>query len=68
MINAVSDIPRIETKLFSKWVRNYNPHGFCFVNILLLRLLWGVFLINSFTVKAHSNTVISFQDIWNILK
>lgn len=24
MIQAVSDIPRVETKLFSEWVRYYN--------------------------------------------
>lgn len=33
MINAVSDIPRVETKLFSKLVRNYNTHGFSFLII-----------------------------------
>lgn len=39
MIQAVSDIPRIETELFSKWVRNYNTHEFCFIIILLLHLV-----------------------------
>lgn len=33
MINAVSDIPRVETKLFSKLVRNYSTHSFSFLII-----------------------------------
>jgi len=39
MIQAVSDIPRAETKLFPKRVRNHDTDGFCFIIILLLHLV-----------------------------
>ncbi|KAK2526126.1 Dnah7 [Columba guinea] len=52
MIHAVSDIPRVETKLFSKWVRNYNTSGFCIIILLLLHLVPSVLTTTVFVLQC----------------